>query len=103
MLRYKSLWNRKHLVEVDRFYPSTKLCGECWFPHPALTLSTRVWVCGDCGAAHDRDLNAAKNIRREGLRMMVAVGQAGTVNVRGADVRPPRPVAIGGEARIPLL
>ena len=85
-LEYKSIWNRKHLAVIDRWYPSTKLCRECGTLN-TLTLADRVWTCG-CGAQHDRDLNAAQNIRAEGLRMMVAAGHAETENACGAGVRP---------------
>lgn len=69
MLRYKTVWQRKHLAEIGRFYPSSRLCGACGAINDALTLSDRVWTCA-CGVRHDRDLNAARNIRREGLRLL---------------------------------
>jgi putative transposase len=71
-LEYKALWNRKHLVVIDRWFPSSKLCSRCGVVNDALTLADRHWVCA-CGVAHDRDLNAAINIRDEGLRHL-AVG-----------------------------
>jgi putative transposase len=69
LLRYKTAWQHKHLAEIGRFYPSSRLCGACGAVNEALTLADRVWRCA-CGAVHDRDLNAAKNIRREGLRLL---------------------------------
>lgn len=51
---------------VDRFYPSSKTCFDCGYIHKDLKLSDRRWVCPDCGTIHDRDINAALNIRREG-------------------------------------
>lgn len=86
-VRYKALWNFKHCIEVDRFFPSTKTCSECGTINPNLTLSDRTWVCG-CGAQHDRDLNAARNILAEGLRMLAA-GQTDSLNARGETVRLP--------------
>ena len=71
MLTYKAAWQRKHLVVIGRFYPSSRLCDACRTLNDALTLSDRVWVC-TCGAIHDRDLTAARNIRREGLRLLAA-------------------------------
>jgi putative transposase len=65
-LEYKSVWNRKRLAVVGRFFPSSKLCGTCGTVNQKLTLSDRLWTCG-CGAIHDRDLNAACNIKKEGL------------------------------------
>jgi putative transposase len=58
------------LVEVDRFFPSTKLCNCCKHKNDSLTLKDREWVCPKCGTHHDRDENAAKNIREEGIRIM---------------------------------
>jgi len=58
-----------HLVKVDRFNPSSKLCSVCGYVHEGLSLKDRQWVCPECGTAHDRDRNAAVNIQREGLRL----------------------------------
>lgn len=100
-LEYKSVWHRKHLAVIDRWYPSTKLCRECGTLN-TLTLADRLWTCG-CGAVHDRDLNAAQNIRAEGLRMMVAAGHAETENACGRGVRPRYFEAVAVETRIPPL
>lgn len=100
-LEYKSVWNRKHLAVIDRWYPSTKLCRECGTLN-TLTLADRVWTCG-CGAEHDRDLNAAQNIRAEGLRILVAAGHAETQNACGRGVSPRYLEAVAVEARIPPL
>lgn len=69
-LAYKSMWRGCVLVAVDRFYPSSKTCSACGRVHAGLMLSDRHWTCFGCGAAHDRDINAAINIRREGLRLL---------------------------------
>jgi putative transposase len=69
-IEYKSIWNRKHLAVIDRFFPSSKRCAHCGAINARLALSDRQWVCG-CGAVHDRDLNAARNIRDEGLRILL--------------------------------
>jgi len=86
-LEYKAVWHRKHLATIDRFFPSSRLCGECGAVNDALTLADRAWACG-CGTIHDRDLNAARNIRTEGLKLLVAAGHAETLNACGAQVRP---------------
>jgi len=86
-LTYKGVWYRTHVVAVDRFYPSSKLCFECGHKHDGLTLSDRVWVCPSCGRLLDRDLNAARNIKREGLRILAA-GHADRQNACGQPVRP---------------
>src|SRR5690606_12412713 len=79
-LEYKTVWHRKHLAVIDRYFPSSRLCRECGTINTALTLSERIWTC-ECGAVHDRDLNAARNIRAEGIRRIpVAVGHTETQN-----------------------
>jgi putative transposase len=58
------------LIQVDRFFPSTKLCNCCKFKNNLLNLSIREWVCSSCQTQHDRDENAAKNIREEGIKIL---------------------------------
>lgn len=57
-------------VQVDRFFPSSKLCSCCGNKNDLLDLSTRDWTCLNCHATHDRDENAARNLRAEGIRML---------------------------------
>jgi putative transposase len=78
-LSYKARWAGKHLVVAGRFFPSSRLCGACGAVNDALTLADRVWRCG-CGAVHDRDLNAARNIRDYGLRLLLADGTSDSQN-----------------------
>ena len=85
-LTYKSQWKGKHLVVIDRFFPSSRLCRGCGAVNGELTLSDRHWVCR-CGRRHDRDGSAAINIRDEGLRIL-AEGHSDKRNARGAGVRP---------------
>jgi len=89
MLTYKSVWHRKHLAVIDRWYPSSKICPVCGTINDALTLSDREWICDGCDMTHDRDLTAAVNIRREGLKQMVAVGHTETRNAGGLAIRLP--------------
>ncbi|CAL9470399.1 hypothetical protein SUDANB120_02828 [Streptomyces sp. enrichment culture] len=69
MLRYKCAWYGRTLVIVDRFFPSTRRCSACHAHGERLDVSVRSWTCTACGAAHDRDVNAARNLRQEGLRL----------------------------------
>ncbi|NES85472.1 MAG: transposase, partial [Moorea sp. SIO2B7] len=69
-LNYKLEREGGKLVQVDRFYPSTKTCYCCEFKNDLIDLSIREWVCPKCKTHHDRDENAAKNIRAEGLRIL---------------------------------
>ena len=69
MLEYKCQWYGKTLIRVDRFFASSKTCGNCSSKFEGLELSMREWECPDCTTVLDRDLNAAKNILKEGLRL----------------------------------
>ena len=68
-LAYKAQWYGRTFVQVDRFYPSSRLCHGCGHKYAGLRLSEREWVCDSCGASHDRDVNAAMNILGEALRL----------------------------------
>ncbi|MEU8837935.1 RNA-guided endonuclease TnpB family protein [Streptomyces roseus] len=76
LLRYKCGWYGRTLVIVDRFFPSTRRCSACHAKGERLDLSVRSWTCGECGVAHDRDVNAAVNLRDEGLRLYRLVSTA---------------------------
>ncbi|WP_324795241.1 transposase [Streptomyces cyaneofuscatus] len=75
-LLYKCAWYGRTLVIVDRFFPSTRRCSACGVTGPKLDLDVRGWSCGGCGAVHDRDVNAARNLREEGMRMYELVASA---------------------------
>jgi putative transposase len=88
----------RSVVRVSRWFPSSQLCSECGErtgPHGPKSLGVRRWACTECGTAHHRDVNAARNILSEGRR--VAAGQAETLNGCGADVRPGFVPAVGVE------
>ena len=89
-LEYKAAKHGRHLIVTGRWYPSSKTCSACGYLLAELSLKTRHWTCPSCGTRHDRDINAAKNIRAAGL----AVGAGNGADACGADVRrhgTPRP------------
>ena len=81
LLQYKCDWYGKELVKVNRFYPSSKTCGECGWINQELKLSDREWTCKSCGAIHDRDVNASRNILKEGLKII----SGGTLDTTDGD------------------
>jgi putative transposase len=78
MLAYKAERTGRSLIVADRWYPSSKTCSGCGHTLASLSLGTRHWQCPSCGARHDRDTNAAKNVLAAGL----------AVTACGADLRP---------------
>jgi putative transposase len=69
ILKYKAEWYGRKVLEVDRWFPSSKLCSNCGYKNNELKLKDREWICPKCGSNNDRDLNAAINIRNEGLKI----------------------------------
>ena len=66
-VEYKATYYGAKVIYADRFYPSSKLCSHCGFKHEGLTLKDREWTCPQCEAYHDRDFNAALNLRQLGI------------------------------------
>ena len=70
LLEYKCRWYGVNLIKIDRFAPSSKTCGQCGYVYKGLKLSERSWICPECGTHHDRDFNAACNIKEFGLKAL---------------------------------
>lgn len=70
-IAYKAEWRGRTHIKVDRFFPSSKTCSGCQHKLDELRLDVRKWACPKCGTQHDRDVNAARNILAEGLRILV--------------------------------
>lgn len=88
-LEYKASWYGRTLVRIDRYFPSSKRCSSCGHTLAELSVKVRRWTCPACGAEHDRDINAAKNV--------LAAGLAATAC--GDPVRPEVGSSRGGAAR----
>ncbi|MGY4687793.1 RNA-guided endonuclease TnpB family protein [Petrotoga sp. DB-2] len=77
-LKYKAERLGKKVIEIGMFEPSSKVCSVCGYKNEGLKLSDREWVCPECGTKHDRDVNAAVNIRQFGLKQAFSTQPYGT-------------------------
>ena len=86
LLKYKANWYGRTIVQIDRFFPSSKLCSSCKNIKKDLKLEDREYICEFCGIVINRDYNAAINILNEGLRILDEVscrdGSASSVNIQ---------------------
>ena len=100
MLEYKALWNDKEIVKIGRFFPSSKTCNSCGWINQNLKLDIREWTCPSCNTKLDRDLNASKNILKEGIKNI----SLGTNDYRrGDEIRPVLTGAIGETSKKKVL
>ena len=83
---YKGFWYDVPFIQVDRWFPSSKLCSVCGYRNNELSLSDREWRCPGCETHHDRDINAAQNLRIEGLTKL-ASGSMESINDCGVRIR----------------
>lgn len=88
MLEYKANWNDRQLVKIDRFFPSSKMCSRCGWIKQDLTLAIREWSCASCGEHHDRDVNAAKNILKQGINILSGCGMQSDIKQKQGEVLP---------------
>ncbi|WP_443703565.1 RNA-guided endonuclease TnpB family protein [Prevotellamassilia timonensis] len=89
LLEYKCRWYGVNLIKIDRFAPSSKTCGKCGYVYKGLKLSERSWTCPECGTHHDRDFNAACNIKEFGLKTLPTErGKVKPVDCPTVDERP---------------
>ncbi|NET42076.1 MAG: IS200/IS605 family element transposase accessory protein TnpB [Okeania sp. SIO2B3] len=85
-LDYKLQQKGGLLIEIDRWFPSSKTCCNCLYQMSEMPLDVREWTCPSCGTHHDRDENASKNIRTEGIRQLSVLGTR--TAAEGGEVRP---------------
>ena len=85
MLKYKSEWNERELVQINRFYPSSKSCSKCNYINEGLTLKDREWTCPSCNTHHDRDINAAKNILKQGINILSGCGEQSDIKQKSVE------------------
>lgn len=103
-LDYKAGWYGRTLVKIDQWYPSSKTCSVCKHVLPDLDLAVREWICPNCGATHQRDHNAAKNVLAEGLSVFAACGGGvRRAEVRASHAAPGEAGTSGRETRSPAL
>jgi putative transposase len=95
MLKYKSDKLGKLYIEIDRFFPSSKTCNNCFYQLSSMPLNVRHWDCPKCHSRNDRDINAAKNIRDEALRIL-ALGTSAAAN--GRNVSQPGKISVLSDA-----
>ena len=89
LLEYKCRWYGVNLIKIDRFAPSSKTCSQCGYVYKELKLSERSWTCPECGTHHDRDFNAACNIKEFGLKTLPTErGKVKPVDCPMVDDRP---------------
>ena len=89
LLEYKCRWYGVNLIKIDRFAPSSKTCGQCGYVYKGLKLSERSWTCPECVTHHDRDFNAACNIKEFGLKALPSErGKVKPVDCPTVDDRP---------------
>lgn len=103
MLEYKAKWHGRTLITIDRWFPSSKLCSACGALAEKMPLTVRNWTCR-CGTTHDRDVNAAVNIKAEGLSVSACGGgvrpQRTNVRTRQSPVKQETPGATQGIPRL---
>lgn len=88
MLEYKTKWNNKSFVKIDRFFPSSKTCSNCGWINQGLNLSIREWTCPSCNEHHDRDLNASKNILKQGINILSGYGIESDIKQKQGEALP---------------
>lgn len=88
MLNYKAEWNNKTIIKIGKFFPSSKTCNVCNYINQDLTLNDRSWTCPNCNIIHDRDINAANNILKQGLNILSGSGIESDIKQKQVEALP---------------
>ena len=94
-LEYKGEWYGCRIVKVDRWFASSRICGDCGAVNADLRLEDRRWICPECGAIHDRDVNAARNILRQSTARTAGIDARGDMSRCSETTQPGNPTASG--------
>ncbi|EGZ3978153.1 transposase, partial [Salmonella enterica subsp. enterica serovar Richmond] len=86
-LRYKGEWGGRSVVAIDQFFPTSKRCSCCGITMKKMLLDVRKWQCPECGADHDRDINAARNIKAAGLAVLACGEPVNPESLNATQVR----------------
>ena len=90
ILIYKAGWYGREVIQVNRWFPSSKLCSCYGYKKDDLVLKDRVWMCPECGSLHDRDINAAINIKNEGERIKIGLSSPELTHQESKSLDPRR-------------
>ena len=90
MLIYKAEWYGRDIIQVSRWFPSSKLCSCCDYKNVDLTLKDRTWLCPECNTLHDRDINAAINIKNEGYKIKIGLSSPESTHQESNALAPHR-------------
>ena len=90
ILMYKAEWYGRDIIQVSRWFPSSKLCNCCGYKNKELTLEDRTWLCPECNSLHDRDINAAINIKNEGKRIKIGLSSPESTHQESKTLVPRR-------------
>ena len=88
ILAYKANWNKKTIVKINRFFPSSKTCSNCNHLNQELTLKDRKWTCQRCNTVHNRDSNASINIKNQGLKIWSGLGTNSDIKQKRSKALP---------------
>ena len=94
-LEYKGDWYGCRVVKVDRWFASSRICNVCGAANANLRLKDRIWICEECGAIHDRDLNAARNILNQSTARTAGIDARGNMSRCSKATQPGNPIASG--------